>query len=108
MRIWALPDAIILTEMRLQNATNSIGMTRDPMFLHQTFVTQAIDIMKWIRTCFYFSLSTHILVPRDEATLFSPSHHLAKEIQCEKVTYIDIILLMEEILHHLACLRFCK
>ena len=54
MRIWALPDAIILTEMRLQNATKSIGMTRDPMFLHQTFVTQAIDIMKWIRTCFYF------------------------------------------------------
>jgi len=27
MRIWALPDAIILTEMRLQNATNSMSMT---------------------------------------------------------------------------------
>lgn len=57
---------------------------------------------------FLLSLSTHILVPRDEATLFSPSHHLVKEIQCEKVTYIDIISLMEEILHHLACIKNCK
>ena len=44
---------------------------------------------------FLLSLSTYILVPRDEATLFSRSHHLVKEIQCKKVTYIDIILLIQ-------------
>ena len=95
MRIWALPDAVILTEMRLQTATNFHRYDAGSYVPPPNLCDSSNRYYEMDPNFFLLSFSTHIFVPRDEATLFSPSHHLVKEIQCEKVTYIDIILLIQ-------------